>query len=131
MSEFVRHVSAMFVRGFRVSPGRMVISFALIALTYVSQPLVPLALKRVTDAVVAHDARGAGLAAAVLPLVALLSTAGARIARVVWVELCDLCLIDAVDELGRLGQGSRGLVHHERADYADRMELLRTEGKPL
>jgi ATP-binding cassette subfamily B protein len=131
MSDFVRHVWSMFVRGWRVSPVRMTISFALIALTYLSQPLVPLALKHVTDAVVAHDARTAAFAASVLPAVSLVSVAGARISQVVWVELCDLCLIDCIDELGELSQGSRGLDHHERRDYADRMELLRNEGNPL
>jgi ATP-binding cassette subfamily B protein len=131
MSEFARHVGAMFVRGWRVSPGRMALSFVLIVLTYLSQPLIPLALQRVADAVVAHEEHTAALAAAVLPVVALLTVAGARMAQVVWVELCDLCLIDCIDELGRLSQGGRGLDHHERADYADRLELLRNEGNPL
>jgi ATP-binding cassette subfamily B protein len=121
----------MFAQGWRVSPGRMTLSFALIALTYVSQPLVPLVLKHVTDAVVAHDARTAAIAAAFLPVIALVTVAGSRIAQVVWVELCCLCLIDSVDQLGGLAQGSRGLDHHERADFADRMELLRNEGNPL
>jgi ATP-binding cassette subfamily B protein len=109
----------------------MTLSFGLIVLTYLSLPLVPLVLKQVTDAVIAHDAHKAGLYAAALPLIALLNIAGARISHVVWVELCDLCLIDAVDELGQLSQGSRGLDHHERADFADRMEMLRNEGNPL
>jgi ATP-binding cassette subfamily B protein len=129
--EFARHVWAIFLRGWRVSPGRMALAFGLIALTYLSLPLVPLALKEVTDAVVAHDAHNAGLYAAALPLIALLNIAGNRISHVVWVELCDLCLIDCVDELGSLSQGSRGLDHHERADFADRMEMLRNEGNPL
>jgi ATP-binding cassette subfamily B protein len=131
VTEFVREVWGMFRRGWRVSPGRMTLSFALIAVTYLSQPLVPLALKRVTDAVVAHDVRAASYAAAVLPLVALVNVTGGRISSVVWTELSQLNLIDCVDELGVLAQGSRGLDHHERADFADRMELLRNEGNPL
>ncbi|HEV7639904.1 MAG TPA: ABC transporter ATP-binding protein, partial [Gaiellaceae bacterium] len=66
-----------------------------------------------------------------LPLIAVLNIAGSRISQVVWVELCDLCLIDCIDELSALSQGSRGLDHHERADFADRMEMLRNEGNPL
>jgi ATP-binding cassette subfamily B protein len=128
---FLRHVAAIAVRGWRASPGRMTASFALIALTHLSQPLVPLALARVTDAVVAHDARTAAYAAAVLPLVAFVTVAGGRVSQVIWVELCDLNLVDSIDEIGRLTQGGEGLEHLERADYADRIELLRNGGNPL
>jgi ATP-binding cassette subfamily B protein len=129
--EFLRENWGMFRRGWRVSPGRMTLSYALNALAYLSQPLVPLALKHVTDAVVAHDARAAAYGAAVLPVVALVNVTGGRISSVVWTELCQLSMIDCVDELAVLAQGSRGLDHHERADFADRMELLRNEGNPL
>jgi ATP-binding cassette subfamily B protein len=128
---FLRHSVAIVVRGWRASPGRMSASFALIALTHLAQPLVPLALARVTDAVVAHDAQTAAYAAAVLPLVAFVTVAGDRVSQVIWVELCDLNLIESIDEIGRLTQGGEGLEHLERADYADRIELLRNAGNPL
>jgi ATP-binding cassette, subfamily B, bacterial len=131
MIAFLRSTVAIVVRGWRASPGRMTASFALIALTHLAQPLVPLALARVTDAVVARDARTAAIAAAVLPLVAFVTVAGERISQVIWVELCDLNLIDSIDEMGRLTQGGEGLEHLERSDYADRIELLRNGGNPL
>ncbi|HET7045038.1 MAG TPA: ABC transporter ATP-binding protein [Gaiellaceae bacterium] len=131
MIAFLRHSVAIVVRGWRASPGRMSASFALIALTHLAQPLVPLALARVTDAVVAHDAQTAAYAAAVLPLVAFVTVAGDRVSQVIWVELCDLNLIESIDEIGRLTQGGEGLEHLERADYADRIELLRNAGNPL
>jgi hypothetical protein len=74
--EFVRGIATIVVSGWKSSPWRMTGSFALLLVNYVSWPLAPLALKEVTDAVVAGDVRGAGIAAAFLPLVALISYTG-------------------------------------------------------
>lgn len=46
-------------------------------------------------------------------------------------EVSDLNLVQVNSELGELSQGSHGLEHHERSDFADRIELLRTSGNPL
>src|SRR5205809_5803903 len=131
MRESVRGVAAILAAGWRASPGRTTASFGILLLNYVSRPVAAVALKHVTDAIVRHDATAAAFAAAVLPLIALVTYTGGRIAQVVWVELADLHLIRLGEELGELSQGSRGLVHHERADYADRLELLRNESKEL
>ena len=117
--------------GWHASPGRLVLVWALMLLEYVSWPLAPLVLKRVTDAVVAGDVEAATTAAVFLPLLALMSQVGGHLAQVAWVELQDLNLIRGQQELGELAQGSRGLEHHERPDYADRLELMRNEGNPL
>ena len=117
--------------GWRASRWRMLASFALLLLTYVSRPLIPLALKYVTDAVVARNVREATFAAAVLPLVALLTTTGSRVAQVIWVELADLNRIGFTQELAGLAHGTDGIAHLERSDYADRLELLRNAGNPL
>jgi ATP-binding cassette subfamily B protein len=128
---FAGEVRAIFVGGWRASRWRMAGSFALILLQYVTWPLAPLALKYVTDAVVEADARTATVAAAVLPLVSLVRFTSDRLAQGLWVELSDLHLMRVTRELGDLSQGPRGLEHHERADYADQLELIRNEGKEL
>src|ERR687898_241426 len=117
--------------GWRASRGRLLFAWALMLLEYVSWPLAPLVLKHVTDAVVAGDLRAATTAAAFLPLLTLMSQIGGHLAQVAWVELQDLNLIQGHQELGELAQGSPGLEHHERPDYADRLELMRNEGNPL
>jgi ATP-binding cassette, subfamily B, bacterial len=129
--EFLRAIAAIVAGGWRASPGRMTLSFALMLLNYVSWPLAPLALKEVTDAVVAGDAGAATVAAAFLPLVALIGYTGRQISHAVWVELADLHAIRLAQEVGALSQGPPGLEHHERADYADRIELIRNEGNEL
>ena len=128
---FLRSVREILVGGWRASPVRMTAAFAMIVLNYVSWPLAPLALKYVTDAVVDGDVGAATYAAAFLPLVALIHYTGDRIAQALWVELTDLHMIQFAQELGELSQASPGLEHHERSDYADRLELMRNEGKSL
>jgi len=131
VSEFLRGFAEIMRSGWRASPGRLLIAFGLMLLEYVSWPLAPLVLKHVTDDVVAGDVRGATTAAALLPLLALLTQVGGHLAQVVWVELQDLNMLQGNRELGELAQGPRGLEHHERPDYADRIELMRNEGNPL
>jgi ATP-binding cassette subfamily B protein len=109
----------------------MATAFAVLLLNYASWPLGPLALKYVTDAVVARDVHDATIAALFLPLVALLTFAGSHLAHALWVELADLHVMNVRQQLGELTQGAPGLEHLERADYADRLELMRNEGNPL
>ena len=131
MSGFAADFAAILRSGWRASRGRMLIVAGLSLLEFVSWPLAPLALKHVTDAALAHDARAATIAAAFLPLLALLNQVGGHLAQVMWVELSDLNLLEVNRELGRLAQGPRGLEHHERSEYADRLELMRNEGNPM
>ena len=129
--DHLRGIVSILGGGWKASPGRMTASAVLMLVQYVSWPLAPLALKEVTDAVVARDVESATIAAAVLPLIALIGYTGRRIAMTVWVELGDLHAIRLAQEMGALSQGPPGLEHHERADYADRIELIRTESNEL
>jgi ATP-binding cassette subfamily B protein len=131
VTAFARGVAAILAYGWRASPPRMAAAFALVLLNYVSRPLGAVALKEVTDAVVAGDVRAATYAAAALPVLATFGYTGSHLAHGLWVELSNLYMVRLGDEVGRLTQGSAGLEHHERADYADRLELLRAGGNEL
>lgn len=129
--EFVRQMGAILASGWRASPGRMTASFGFLMLNYLSAPLTPLVLKYVTDAVLAQDARTAMIAAAFLPFLAVARAVAWHIGHVIDVELMDRHLIQINRDVGERSQGSRGIEHHERADYADRIETMRNEGNPL
>jgi len=131
VSDFLRGFGAVLRSGWRASPRRLLALAGLNLLEYLSWPLAPLALKYVTDAVVERDVQTATVAAAFLPVLALLNQVAGHIANVLWVEMSDLNLAQVNSELGELSQGSSGLEHHERPDFADRIELLRTAGNPL
>ena len=128
---FLRGYGTILGNAWRATPGRMTAVFALTLLNYVSWPLSALALKGVTDGVVDGDVRRATVAAAFLPLLALLTQAGSHLAHVIWVEVQDVNLLHVYGELGDLTQGSRGIEHLERAEYADQIELIRHAGNPL
>jgi ATP-binding cassette subfamily B protein len=116
--------------GFRVSPWRMITACALVFSSYLTAPLAAVIFRDVTNAVVRHDRHAATVAAVFLPLIALLNATGVRIAHVLWVELSNLNVVRFQQEIATLSQGSRGIEHHERPDYADELELLRNSGNP-
>lgn len=127
----LRGYLAILVSGFRASPWRMCAATALVFSGYLTQPLAALVFADITRDVTRHDVHAATVAAAFLPVIALLNATGTRIAHVLWVELSNLNLLRFEGEIGDLAQGSRGIEHHERRDYADELELLRNEGNPL
>ena len=131
MRDFLAGLGEILSSGWRASPRRLLVLAGLNVLQYLSWPLAPLALKYVTDAVVERDVRTATIAAAFVPLLALLNQVAGHVAHVLWVEVSDLNLVQVNSRLGELSQGARGLDHHERPDFADRIELLRTAGNPL
>jgi ATP-binding cassette, subfamily B, bacterial len=125
-----------FVRGFitilqgawRASPPRLVAILGLTLFSYASAPLTPVALKHITDAVLAHDATTAMHWAIVLPLLALLTAIGQHLLHVLFVEVADQNVIDLTDEIAGLAQGPPGLTHLENATYANELELISNEG---
>jgi ATP-binding cassette subfamily B protein len=126
---FVRGIAAIVRGAWRASRWRSLALVSLALVNYASFPLAPLVLKHVTDAVVHRDAHAAAVAAAFLPLLALVSAIGSHLLHVLSVELADQMVIDLTADLAALTQGPPGLTHLERADYAQEIELIRNEGQ--
>jgi ATP-binding cassette subfamily B protein len=125
---FVRGFLTILAGAWRASPPRMLAIFGLTLLSYASAPLTPLALKRITDAVLAHDASTATRWAIVLPLLALLNAIGYHLLHVLFVEVADQNVINLTDDIAAIAHGPSGLAHLENAKYADELELIRNEG---
>jgi ATP-binding cassette, subfamily B, bacterial len=125
---FVRGYLAILQGAWRASRWRLVAILTITLLNYASWPLTPLVLKRVTDAVVAHDVDAATKAAIFLPLLALVNAIGAHLLHVLFVEVADQNVIDLTGDIASLAQGPDGLAHLERPEYADELELVRNEG---
>jgi len=92
-----------------------------------AMPLAAVALRIVTDAAVAGEvtrAVVAGLAGAAGVIGSL--TLG-HFAHVLYYELGELNFLTKDVELIQLANGSAGLEHHERPDYADKLQVLRQE----
>jgi ATP-binding cassette subfamily B protein len=106
---------------------RLSISLVLMVLQSAAAPLSAGALGAVVDAVVAGDAGGAAIAGALVGVCIITSLTGAHFAHIYYFELGDLMLIRLQQRLIGLSNGSPTLDHHERPDYADRLQVLREE----
>jgi ATP-binding cassette, subfamily B, bacterial len=126
---FVRGFVAILAGAWRASPPRMIAIFGLTLLSYASAPLTPLALKHVTDAVLARDAATATHWALLLPLLALLNAIGYHLLHVLFVEVADQNVIDLTDDIAEITHGPAGLAHLENPAYADELELMSNEGQ--
>jgi ATP-binding cassette subfamily B protein len=120
-------VFELFGFAWREDRRRFLLALALMMLQSAAAPLSALSLGWVVDAAVAaraSDAAMAGLAAAACVIASL--TAG-HFAHIYYFELGDLMLLRLQSRLMELSNGSDGLEHHERPDYADKLQVLREE----
>lgn len=125
---FLRGFRTILVEAWRASPPRMLTIFALTLLSYASAPLIPLALKHVTDGALGHDTATVTRWAIVVPLLALLNAIGAHLLHVLFVEVADQNVINLTDDIAEIAHGQAGLAHLENSTYADELELIRNEG---
>ena len=99
--------------------------------TAISVPLFALGTKAFVNAVAAGNANRAMVLGALVGVLWIASVAIGHLVRPVAFELGDLNLIAFDAELIELGGGSAGLEHLENPEYANRLELARTEGGDL
>ncbi|GAA0362035.1 MULTISPECIES: ABC transporter ATP-binding protein [Micromonospora] len=97
----------------------------------VSGPLLALVLGMMTDAVISGQAGAAvwyGVAVAVLAIVSLTF---AHFSYIFYQELAELAELEVVRDLILLTNGSEGIEHQERAEYADELTVLHRESRGL
>ncbi len=127
MIETLRGSLALAHLAWKQSPGRVIVSFLLMTLQFVSLPLAAPALAALTNAAIAGDGnavRGAAIAVAALSLSGLVA---GHFGHVFYFELGELVQLALDREIIALANGSAGLEHHERPDYADRLRVVRQE----
>jgi ATP-binding cassette subfamily B protein len=90
-------------------------------------PLVALGLRAGTDAAVAHDVHTATVAGAITGAGVIGVLMLRHFAYCAYNEIADLAVVTLESELIMLANASAGLEHHERPEYADKMEILRRE----
>ncbi|MBB2923703.1 ABC transporter ATP-binding protein [Cellulomonas cellasea] len=111
----------------RIDRGKLVLALVLMLLQALALPLSAPALAALTDSAVEGDARGAALAAVVVAALVIASLTAGHFAHIFYFELGDLAVMRLERELIELANGSPRLEHHERPDYADKLQVLRTE----
>ena len=117
----------LYTIAWRTSPGRILFATVLVLLEGLALPVLALGLKGGVDAAVTHQQgsmTGYGFLIALSAIGMLLLH---HFSYVPYVETCDLVEVDLDAELMALANGSARIEHHERAEYADRITVLRRE----
>ena len=117
----------MLAIAWRTSRTKILVAVLLTLLFGTAWPLVALTLKAGTDAVVAADTRGATIAGVLLGVGAIGALILQHFAFVPYAEVTERAVVSLEEELIELANGSAGLEHHERPEYADRVSIVQRE----
>jgi ATP-binding cassette, subfamily B, bacterial len=123
----LRGIGALAAASWRESPGRMLIAAALVAVQAIAIPFAAAALSALTDAALAGEATAAVAAAVVGAILLIAALTAGHFAHIFHFELGEAAELAVQRRLILLSNGSAGLAHHDRADYADRLQVLRQE----
>jgi ATP-binding cassette subfamily B protein len=127
MREALRSAAWLLRISWRQHRGKTGASLILIMLGALAAPLMALALKWLTNAAVAGDATTAALAGlAVAACIIGVLTLG-HFAHIAYFELSEINTLDTERRLIGLANGSAGIEHQERAEFADRIAILEQE----
>jgi ATP-binding cassette subfamily B protein len=117
----------LYAIAWRTSRSRILVSTILVLLEGLAWPVLAVSLKDGIDAAVSHASGsmiGYGIAIAGSAIGVLLLH---HFSYVPYIEACDLVEVNLDAELIELANGSARIEHHERAEYADRISVLRRE----
>ena len=95
----------------------------------VAAPLIATFLRLMTNAIIGGRHGAAAGYGAVVACLAIMAVSFVVFAFVVYYELAELAEMDFGEQLMALSNGSVGMEHHERSDYADMLTVLHTESK--
>jgi len=112
---------------YRLDRRRLLVALGLMLLQSSALPLAAPALAALTDAAIDHDSGGASVAAVVVAVMVIASLTAGHFAHIFYFELGDLAIMRLERELIDVSNASPGIEHHERPDYADKIQVLRTE----
>ncbi|WP_224763692.1 ABC transporter ATP-binding protein [Salinibacterium sp. ZJ70] len=123
----LRGIGALAAMSWRERPGRMLLAGVLVLLQAVAVPLAASALSALTDRALDGNATGAVTAAVVAGVLLIAALTAGHFAHIFHFELGEAAELALQRRLILLSNGSAGLAHHDRADYADRLQVLRQE----
>ncbi|MFN8075376.1 MAG: ABC transporter ATP-binding protein [Kineosporiaceae bacterium] len=127
MTETVRACLALAALSWRTSRLKFVLALALVMSQSLALPLAAPLLARITDAALAGDVATASWAAAGVAVLAVAGLVGHHYGHIAYFELGELNFLAMDRELVELSNGSTGLEHHERPEFADKVQVLKRE----
>ena len=104
-----------------------ILGFALMMIEPLAMPIAALGLRGIVDSAVAGDARAAARWAAVVAVLAIVALTAGHFAHIFYFKTAEDMAALVERDLATTVNGSVGLEHLERADYADRVAYVRRE----
>ena len=131
MTEVLGSSYRLLAMSWRQSPGKTLASIVLVLANAIAIPLLALALKWFTDAAVAGDGQTAGLAGIAVAGCSIGVLTLGHFAHIAYFELSEINALTIDERLIELTNGSAGIEHHERPEYADKLAVLQREFQQL
>ncbi len=113
--------------GWKAAPGTMVFTFALIAFTAASAPILSYAMRDLLDGAISGSTRTVLVAVAVIVLSQTIAGVGGRISINIDGDTSEKATMLLYRRMLSLVMGVPGLQHLERSDYLDRVQMLQRD----
>lgn len=126
-NEFFKGMADTFRYAWRAGKVNFILGFGLMLVAPVAMPLAAVGLRSIVDAALAGDARRAVTAAVVVAVLTVVSLTAGHFAHIFFFTTAEDMASLVERDVATLSNGSIGLEHHERAEYADRVALIRRE----
>jgi len=104
-----------------------IMGFNLMMVAPLAMPVAAVGLRHIVDDALAGEARTAVLWSVAVALLAIIALTAEHFAHIFYFKTAEDMAALIEREVGLLSNGSVGLEHHERADYADRVAYVRRE----
>ncbi|MGD0166664.1 MAG: ABC transporter ATP-binding protein [Gaiellaceae bacterium] len=128
MREVARGARTLLGLAWRYSKPKTTLAVGLMLANYAAAPLVALSLRDLTNsAYVDHNALRAAVFGAVTAGLVIAALTLGHFAHISYFELADTNMLELDSDLILLANGSPGIEHQERADYTDRLTIIREE----
>ena len=127
MSDALRSAAWLLRLSWRQNRAKTAAALVLVLGNAVAAPLMALAMKGLTNAAIAGDGTSAAIAGVAVAACIIGTLTLGHFAHIAYFELSEINTLDMELRLVALSNGSAGIEHQERAEYADRLSVLETE----
>lgn len=127
MTETLRSAFKLLELSWSQNRVKTAISLVLVMSNAIAAPLMALALKWMTNAAIGGDAGTAAIAGFAVAVCAIAVLTLGHFAHIAYFELSEINLLTMEERIIALTNGSAGIEHQEKAEYADRLAVLQQE----
>jgi len=126
-NELFKGIGDTFRYAWRAGRTNFFMGFGLMLVAPIAMPFAALGLRSIVDDAIAGEARRAVTAAVMVAVLTVVSLTAGHFAHIFFFTTAEDMAALVERDVANLSNGSIGLEHHERAEYADRVALIRRE----